>query len=513
MLLLALSLLDPARAGSLDLLEVGGVWGTPGATNPTALWWNPAGMAVGGGTQFLVEGAPVLAQVQFDRVSPDYGPAEETTGNGEVNPLDVPYDYGGQETIRFNGVVPFLGVQSDFGVDGLAVGAGLYVPFALGGRVGDAPPTFEELQQGKASALDYPQSPGSFFLRDGSIQAIYTSLGASYQVADVVAFGVSGSMVDSTWHAVLDVETLSTLENSAGALADYSSAEQLFESPDYRSTLTFNHLKDRAFTFGVGTYLTPVDGLGISVAYNHGMRLDHQGDVMVATACPPEQDVIGRIGVELLGLCNANTPGRATVGYRLPSRIHGGVVVDAIDRLRMEAMGGWVGWSVFTDYEIQTRVDPKDVPDAESPEAAAELISQDRKWARDNRDSFWLGADVKGEAVPDTLTVGGRVIFDKAAIPDAVLATNNYDADRVIVGGMAAVGPFGPVRIAASVGHHFLAHREVKDSAFAVTLAEQRNPDRYYYPSAAGTYDGRITRFGISVLGHFGKPSDDVAPL
>ena len=43
-----------AGAASLDLLEVGGAFGTPAATNPTAIWWDPAGIAVHGGTQVYV---------------------------------------------------------------------------------------------------------------------------------------------------------------------------------------------------------------------------------------------------------------------------------------------------------------------------------------------------------------------------------------------------------------------------------------------------------------------------
>lgn len=514
MLLLALSLLTPASAGSLDLLEVGGAWGTPGATNPSAIWWNPAGLAVGGGTQFLIEGAPVLAKVGFDRTNPDYGPPGDIdTGSGEPYPLDTPYDYSGHEDLRFSGVVPFVGVQTDFTVPGLAVAAGLHVPFALGGRVGDAPPTYDQLLNGQAGAADYANSPGSFFLRDGNIQAIYASLAAGYHLFDKVAVGASGSLVDSTWHAVVDVETLSTLEQNAGALGDYGNTEQIFESADYRSTLTFDHLKDRAFTFGAGLYATPMDGLGISVAYNHGMRLDHTGNVMVATACPPEEDTLGRLGVEALGLCNANTPGTSSIGYRLPSRVHGGVVFDGVDRLRLEAMGGWVGWSVFTDYEIKTTVKAEDIDGANNPEAAAELISQDRLWARGAVDNFWVGVDGKGEVVADRLTLGGRVIFDKAAIPDELLASNNYDADRINLGAMAAVGPFGPIQIGASFGHQILFERTVTDSAFDVSLGENRNEDRFYYPSAAGTYKGGITRIGVSVLGTFGaKEGDEPKP-
>jgi hypothetical protein len=60
--------------------------------------------------------------------------------------------------------------------------------------------------------------------------------------------------------------------------------------------------------------------------------------------------------------------------------------------------------------------------------------------------------------------------------------------------------------IAASVDKFFLATRDVKNSAYSVTLVEEdAKADRYFYPSAAGTYHGSITRFGISVMGTFGQ--------
>lgn len=508
MLLLALSLFTTAEAGSLDLLEVGGPWGTPGATNPTAIWWNPAGLAVQDKPfQFIVSGSPTMATVNINRDSPDYGPPGDVDEDGVPIPVDEPYDYGGQSQIKLTAVVPFIGVQSNLGVKNLGVGAGLFVPFALGGRTGDKPPTYDELLKDKKGADDYYEDPISFFLRDGNIQAVYTSIGAGYHIADKVALGVTGSLVDNTWYAVTDVETLSTLEGAGGALADYADREQLFESRDYKSTLHFDHLKDRAFTLGTGIYVTPVDGVGISVAFNKGFRLENTGNVMVTTGCPPEEDSLGRLGVEAMALCNATTQGTSTVSYNLPSRVHGGVVLDGIDRLRLEAMGGWVGWSAFTDYEIQTRVDEEAVDDAANPEAAAELISQDRLWARGAQNSFWVGVDAKGEAVQDTLTLGGRVLFDKAALPTEVVAGNNFDADRIHLGAVAAVGPFAGLSFAGNFTQQVLFTRTVENSAFDVSLGpeEDRKADRFYYPSAAGEYKGSITQFGISVMGHWGK--------
>ena len=41
------ALIVAAQAASLDLLEVAGPFGTPTATDAAAVYWNPAGLAMG----------------------------------------------------------------------------------------------------------------------------------------------------------------------------------------------------------------------------------------------------------------------------------------------------------------------------------------------------------------------------------------------------------------------------------------------------------------------------------
>jgi hypothetical protein len=76
--------------------------------------------------------------------------------------------------------------------------------------------------------------------------------------------------------------------------------------------------------------------------------------------------------------------------------------------------------------------------------------------------------------------------------------------------------PIEKIGIGASFGHYFLADRVVTDSAYSVGLA-QADPDaedyyagsperdRYFYPSANGTYTGTINRIGIVLKAQLGK--------
>jgi len=250
--------------------------------------------------------------------------------------------------------------------------------------------------------------------------------------------------------------------------------------------------------------------VSVAIGYNHGYQVVNEGNVQFQTGCAPESDGLTRTAMEGYGLCDATIDGTGSIAYRYPSRVNAGVVLRPLPALRLEAMGGWVGWGVFTDYNIQTNVQPEDITEALSDEGAeisADLLTQTRQWARDTRNSGWVAIDGKFQANPVFL-FGGRVLYDHAAIPDSALSTNNYDANTVAVSGLAAAG-LGPITVGLSAEQQFLATRTVTDSAYGLTLdPAERNEDRYFFPSSNGTYSGGITRLGISVQGAFGADGD-----
>ncbi|HNH47807.1 MAG TPA: hypothetical protein PKY30_12250, partial [Myxococcota bacterium] len=125
----------------------------------------------------------------------------------------------------------------------------------------------------------------------------------------------------------------------------------------------------------------------------------------------------------------------------------------------------------------------------------ADLVNQTRLWARENHDSGWGAIDVKGRL--SWVTLGGRVLYDLAAVPDKAMSLNNYDANELILTGLVAGNPWKPLTIGISGSYHVVATREVSTSGFGVTLGEERNEDRWFYPHANGTYSGSIFRLGV----------------
>lgn len=487
-----------AHASGLDLLEVGGAYGTPAATNPTAIWWNPAGLAVGGGTGFLIEGAPVFGRVIGARSNPDYG---DVTPFAAVGGAEYPTDpdYSGTDKATLSGVVPFIGAKTNFLVPGLGVGLGLAAPIARGGKV------------------DNEWGANRYALREGDIRSIHLMAGAGYQIANKIAFGASMSYVLTSYYADVDTTLYPDVQNQVEELAGVRPEHQdpFIEQQGYTTTAIFGGeqgeergvLNGHALTFGAGVYVTPIgDKLGISLAYNHGYKVQNEGDVTLKFQCPPDFDPLARFGTEQQGLCNSTVQGTGSIGYRLPGRLHLGVVLSPIERIRLEVMGGYVMWNVFKDYEIVTTVSPDalDVEDPTVAEDTAGLLSQNRLWARDAKNSGWVGADAKFKL--NTFLSGGlRVIYDRRAIPTEALSLNNNDASAIIPGVLLQVSPIPQLGLGLSYSRQFLATRTVTNSVYGVTIDDANaKEDRYFYPSANGTYKGSIDRLGITLRGQFG---------
>ena len=164
-------------------------------------------------------------------------------------------------------------------------------------------------------------------------------------------------------------------------------------------------------------------------------------------------------------------------------------------------------WSQYDDFHIKvSNSDVEGVSDSATEEAKA-LVEQTRDWARANDDSFWVALDGKAK-LGKGWTVGARYWFDRAAVPDEALSTNNWDADEHIVSGLLAYKPVKFLEIGVSYTHHFVGERTVTTSGFSNTLDTTSVEDRWRYPHSNGTYSGSIDRVGLQLRGTFGEADD-----
>jgi long-chain fatty acid transport protein len=463
--LLAMSLMG-AEAGSLDYIQVSAPFGGPGSSDATAAHWNPAGLAMATGTRFHLEGAPTFASVNYDRNDPHFG---------------------GMDKYRLKAVVPFVGVASDFGVKGLGTGLSMAVPFARG--VGAGPDG---------------AGPGQYNLIDGQIQAIYVTAAAAYRIKDVVSVGAGVVYVHSTWSGNLYTEAITSLVDTFAEMGqDPGYDDSMIEDTDYGARLEFDNLSDNKVTFNVGIQAQVHDRVKLSLAYTHGTRVANRGDAKVYMGCPPQEDVLGRFGSELFGLCDTELEAAGRVSYNLPGRLNGSIVVRPMDKLRMELMGGWVNWQRYQEFELE--ISEVGTRNELQNEEAAGLLNQVREQARDSHDAFWVGLDVK--ARPHRfLGVGGRVMFDGSAVPDESVSPNNYDTNTLILGAFTSFHPTPRWTIVLGYSEYIGMRREVTNSRFGVTIdPENRKDPRYFYPQTNGVYTGGVHRVSLALRGHFGR--------
>ncbi len=173
-------LFGSAWAASLDLLEVGGVYGTPNTDGGTAAWWNPAGFATSHGLQVHAEIAPTLGGVHYERAEP----------------------HGGVDEYRMMGAIPFVGVTHGLNQERFGLGAAFALPQARG-----------------AESI-HEDGIGRYHLRGGGSKVMTGLVGFAWRPIERLSIGGVVSVVHSEWSAYLDSETLPELEEAIRALGE-----------------------------------------------------------------------------------------------------------------------------------------------------------------------------------------------------------------------------------------------------------------------------------------------------
>ncbi|HEY8922818.1 MAG TPA: hypothetical protein VIU64_00485, partial [Polyangia bacterium] len=156
----------PAFGSGFSAAEFGGEHGNVVTTDPTALYFNPAGLALSSGTHVYVSG--VLGVRRGSWMHPK-APSETTDPPGAE----------GADTgeARFSNVLAAPALLATTRLGRVAVGAGAYVPF--GGRVHwDTVPRF-------ANSPDYSAATDGiqrWHVIEGSLQSLYFTLGAGVRL-------------------------------------------------------------------------------------------------------------------------------------------------------------------------------------------------------------------------------------------------------------------------------------------------------------------------------------------
>jgi long-chain fatty acid transport protein len=173
-----------ARASGFAAARFGGEHGHVTTTNPTALYFNPAGIAFSSGTALYGDGTLALRRATWTREASG-GDAAEPPGTeganvGEANLSNV---FGG----------PMLGASTRLG--SFALGLALSVPFGGRARWGRNP-RFEGHAQYPLAADGVQRWHGI----EGRLTFIYGTLGLAYRFGRV-AVGLTGNLIRSSMYS------------------------------------------------------------------------------------------------------------------------------------------------------------------------------------------------------------------------------------------------------------------------------------------------------------------------
>ncbi|MCA9689336.1 MAG: outer membrane protein transport protein [Myxococcales bacterium] len=427
-----------ALASGLSTARFGAEHGHPTTDNPTATYYNPAGIALGDGTRIFIDTSIALRWASYTRPQS----AISNAGNGTP---DEALDANSGRASLFNTLAaPFAGVASDFGTDFIAAGASFSVPFG-----GQAVWSANEKYSGSA---DYPGAVDGvqrWYTIDGTLRSMYITGALAFKIKKIgLSIGVSGSAIYS------GVNTIRA-RNVDGSDDLVVNAADLGDPRNLKEGRSLVDVKGWQGGFGVGAIWQWKEMLWIGASYTSqpnvygGMRLKGQLTNVFATSSSPEATEV-------------------VMTQTLPDIVRLGVRVRPVEKVELRVFGDWTRWSVFdkqcvliASSDDQNCDFPRADTALDSPTTFGDGLNEDgdnvvpgvtqhlpRFW----RDGFGVRAGVSYWFLPQIEGYFGAG-FDSSAVPVATLDPALMDMHK----------------ISLSLGGRF---QIVKQFALAVTLTD-----------------------------------------
>ena len=440
-----------ARAGGFTTTRFGGEDGHAATSDPTAVFYNPAGIAYSDGTHIYAEGLFAYRTVDYNR---DAG-AIDNTGTG--TPTDAVNRNSGKATLANTIVSPFLGVTTRL-AEGLGVGVSLSVPF--GGQAS------WDKNQAFANDATYPgavDSSARWAAIEGEQRSLYYTLGGGWRTRDG-RFGVGAAVnvVQSKIHLVRarNFDGTDDLVRGDGAISEG------------RSLLDVDNLTFSA-TLGVMWKPTPCSRVGLSYHSQPGFG---------------EQTLTGTL-TNQFGDSMPNT-GDLELRQALPDAIRLGGLWRAFDKVVLHAAIDYQRWSKFKNQCFVTPGAAASTCEADDNglviDSGPLIVNIPRGW----KDTY--GVRIGGTyEVSKELEVKAGLLYDSNAAPDATLDPALIDQDKVIPQ-LGARFASGKILVTATLGHVFYFDRTTAPRA-TDTSGKNRNPDM------AGDYSQSVTYLLLGV--------------
>lgn len=312
-----------ASASGLSAARFGGEHGHPTTDNPTAIYYNPAGIGLSDGTHVFVDVTTALRWASYDR------PGTPDVVNSQASLDMAPGANDGKATL-FNAIAsPFIGASSDFGTDFIYAGAAVYFPFG-GSAVWDKNP----LYVGNETFPGAQDGVQRWYSIDGSIRSMYVSTAVAFNIRKIgLTLGVSGSAILSSVNTIRARNTNGTddlLDPSGNLLEGRSAVDVSGWQGGFSIGAVYNLLKKDMLWIGA-SYTSQPNVTG-------GMTLDGTLSNALARSEPTTTEV--------------------ELTQTLPDIIRFGLRYRPTEKVELRLFGDYTRWSVFDRQCVLNKEDP-----------------------------------------------------------------------------------------------------------------------------------------------------------
>ncbi len=451
-----------ASASGFLVARFAGEKGHPTTDSPSAIYFNPAGLALGHGTRVYLEGVFAYRTVSYDRPT---GAIDNVLDPGEMadgTPADAITANSGEATLSNMVASPFAAVVTDFGVPNLAVGAGFSVPFG-----GSAKWDQNSAYAGDATYPGAVDGVARWWAIEGSITAMYITAAGAYRWPCIgLSVGLGLNLV---------LENVNTVRARINSGQD----DLVYGDGSVREGRSLIDASGTTFSVGAGAIWEAKPGLFLGVSY---------------------QSQPGFGGTEMSGTMTNRLPPAATTEndfvfeHALPDVIRAGARWKVTPKLEARLFGEYARWSTY-ERQCLRNPDGKCAFNADgSIDTAAGGANVIANFPRDWQDAFGVRAGASWWQ-SDALELFAGLGYDSNAVPDETLDPAFVDMDKL----SAALGArYQLGRYAVQATYTQFIYLERTTGTRAVDpMFPSRGPD------SAGTYGQSVGALNLGVEAAF----------
>lgn len=458
----------PAGASGFLAARFGGEHGHPTTDNPTAMYYNPAGLALqpthgakrraGWNFRLYLDGTFAYRTASYDRPAAAISHPGTPGPDGGFTPDDAIAANSGKADLGGDFVAsPFVGVTTDFGIENFGAGLSAYVPFG-GAAAWDKNDAFA----GNAAYPGAVDGVQRWWTMDGRIQSLYVTAAAAYRIPELrLSLGLGVNAIQSSVHTVRarNLDGSDDLVVAGGTLKE---GRSIIDVSGWNLGLSGGVIWEPVERVWIGLSYQSQPGLG-------EMHLDGTLGTVLADGQPGVTDV--------------------ELQQSLPDIWRLGGRWQPDDRWELRLFGEYVRWSRFERMCIVNAANPEcDLRDNGSEIVGDGSVIQNlpRNWD----DAFGIRAGVSHWFTPGVEVYVGAG-YDSNAVPDETIDPALMDMNKftAAIGGNFALTDRW--NLAATFTQVFYAERDVKVEnvrSFEAPSAQ---------PNAAGVYDQSISVLNV----------------